>query len=331
MDARQESEVNVAAQHKRPRPGSATREMLKLHRRTMVLDGRLYTVISLRPGSDIRFSTNYFHNTWHVLSDWRGARILARLLWGLSYQRRPGTLIVIDPEHLDPNPFDATPADPVVLVPADLTVFSQAAARELHKRLPFRTRSEGTVRWQTFGLKPAVEQLCAWRERGPGERNSYYYPQPTGWMRVDRIGGLITMYGAADQLRDWAVCLARLGTYARYGTDYLYLDYPEVNGEVQIFRQYRSEVAIAQAARAEVLEQRAAIAAERAALADGAARPGAAERKLLGESGFAVDPEEPTADDVADEVTTGDLEPAIWSHAATVRRRRRSAARSDAR
>ena len=44
-----------------------------------------------------------------------------RLLWGLAYTRRPGTLVVLDLPFLDPNPFDAEPADPVVLVPDDLT------------------------------------------------------------------------------------------------------------------------------------------------------------------------------------------------------------------
>src|SRR5215467_6778077 len=103
-------------------------DRLKLHRRLMRLDGRDYTVITLRPGTDARFSTNYFHDTWHVLSDWHGARLLGRLLWGLAYQRVPGTLVLIDRPFLDPNPFDAEPADPIVLVPARLTTLAGPAA-----------------------------------------------------------------------------------------------------------------------------------------------------------------------------------------------------------
>ncbi|MGY4099205.1 hypothetical protein ACW2Q0_06545 [Nocardia sp. R16R-3T] len=137
----------MAAQYKRPRPGSAADHMAKLHRRTMVLDGRVHTVLALRAGSDFRFATNYFHETWHVLSDWRGARMLARLLRGLAYRRRPGTLVIIDPAHLDPNPFDAALSDPIVLVPADLTVFTRAATVALRRRLPFRDGSQGPVRW----------------------------------------------------------------------------------------------------------------------------------------------------------------------------------------
>ncbi|MFQ6396036.1 hypothetical protein ACLMAJ_21510 [Nocardia sp. KC 131] len=268
----------MAAQDKRPRRGSAADEMLKLHRRTMVLDGRVYTVISLRPGSDFRFSTNHFHDTWHVLSDWRGARVLARLLWGLAYQRRSGTLIVIDPEHLDPNPFDAAPADPIVVVPSERTVFTRAAAVALRRQLPFRQRSEGTVRWQTFGLRQAVDELREWRALGPGERIWPHRDRSAVPAWVDRLGGLVTIFGAPDQLRSWATDLATLGTYATDGMDYTYLDEADYTGEVQIFRQYRRKVSLASQARAEVL-----------ARADGDAE---------------------------------ELDRAIWSQAATIRRRR---------
>ncbi|MEU6751036.1 hypothetical protein ABZ914_32875, partial [Spirillospora sp. NPDC046719] len=97
---------------------------MKLHRRTLRLGGREHTVIGLRPATKAGFSTNLFHETWHVLSDQHGARVLARLLWGLAYQSRPGTLLVIDRPFLTPTPFDADPADPIVLVPAWHTPFT---------------------------------------------------------------------------------------------------------------------------------------------------------------------------------------------------------------
>nr|WP_245367182.1 hypothetical protein [Nocardia goodfellowii] len=244
----------------------------------MVLDGRVYTVLTLRPGSDFRFATNRFHQTWHVLSDWRGARVLARLLWGLSYQRRPGTLVVIDPAHLDPNPFDAAPSDPIVLVPSELTVLTQAAATALRRRLPLRDKSQGTVRFQTFGLRPRVAKVHAWRSR-PEARNAYHWPLPTGYTRIERVGGMLAIFGSPSRMRDWASDLATLGDHVHYDMDYLYLD-ERADGEVQIFRQYRREVNIARQARAEVLSS--------------SSGGGAA----LGQ------------------------EPEIWSHGATVRRRR---------
>jgi hypothetical protein len=69
----------------RPRPHAATRiaDGMKLHRRELRLDGRWYTVVTMRPGTDARFSTNRHHGTWHVLSDWHGARLLGLnpLIW----------------------------------------------------------------------------------------------------------------------------------------------------------------------------------------------------------------------------------------------------------
>ena len=47
-----------------------------------------------------------------MLSDRHGARPVARLLSGLSYQARPGTILMIDRPFLAPTPFDADPADP---------------------------------------------------------------------------------------------------------------------------------------------------------------------------------------------------------------------------
>jgi hypothetical protein len=246
----------VAVTHKRPRPGSAanTGSILKLHRRRTVLDGRPYTVVTMRPDADVRFSTNRFHDTWHVLSDWRGARMLGRLLWGLSYQRGEGTLVLIDRPHLDPNPFDATPADPIVLLPTYLTVLTQQAARQLRQRLPLCDSPEGTVRWRTHGLdlrlarEKELHAQPGWRDLQP------YEPQPPGWNAVERIGGLIVLAAGAQGLRRWAARIVELGTWSYYGMDYTYLC--RADGEVQVFRQYRREVGVACQARQEVLETR---------------------------------------------------------------------------
>ncbi|MFI5717028.1 hypothetical protein [Nocardia sp. NPDC051750] len=240
----------MATRTSRPRRVAATDELLKLHRRVMLLDGRVYTVISLRPDTDFRFSTNRFHDTWHVLSDWRGARVLARLLWGLSYQRRPGTLVVIDARHLDPNPFDSAPADPIVLVPSDRTVFTRKTAAALSRRLPLRGRPDGTVRWQTFGLPAAVAALEEWREQMFAGSAGYLRP-PAGQCRIDRFGRLLVLAGSAEWLRDWAVGVARLGDAESSDMDYAYLD-ETGDGEVQVFRQYRRMVGAARRARAEL-------------------------------------------------------------------------------
>src|SRR5689334_8165802 len=104
----QGQEVDVP-RHADARPGSsrAAGPVLKLHRRVVRLGGHDHTLLTLRPVAQVRFSTNFFHGTWHILSDGHGAQVLARLLWGLSYQARPGTIVLLDEANLDPNPFDA--------------------------------------------------------------------------------------------------------------------------------------------------------------------------------------------------------------------------------
>lgn len=240
----------MTARNSRPRRVAATDGQIKLHRRMMVLDGRVHTAITLRPGTDFRFSSNRFHDTWHILSDWRGARLLARLLWGLSYQRRHGTFVLIDTRHLDPNPFDGAPADPIALVPTDRTVFTRRSATALSRKLPLRGRPDGTVRWRTFGLDPAVAEVEARRERmfaGAGE----YWAPPGGRCRIDRFGRVLVIAGSAQWLRDWAVSVARLGKDSCPDMDYTYLD-DGGDGEVQVFRQYRRMVESARQARAEL-------------------------------------------------------------------------------
>ena len=237
----------------RPRPHAATRivDRLTLHRRLLWLDGRQYTVVTLRPGTDARYSTNFFHGTWHILSDWHGARLLGRLLWGLAYQRVPGTLVLIDRPLLDPNPFDAEPADPIALVPARLTHLPSNAARALRRQLPLRTPPDGSVCWWTHGLDAAVAARRAQRDRPPGAWRAPWI-RPHGWQeRVDRVGGLVTLVAVAEVLKDYAVHIHTLGDHHHRGMDYAELDWP--NGEVQIFRDYRRRVSAARVARREVL------------------------------------------------------------------------------
>jgi DNA-binding transcriptional ArsR family regulator len=206
------------------------RDRLRLHRYLLRLDGREYTVITPGPGTGVGFSTNRYHDTWHVLSDLRGAQLLARLLWGLAYQRIPGTLVVIGPPLLDPNPFDAEPADPIALVPAVLTPLRAQAARQLRHRLPLGMPA-GTVRWHTPGLAPAVTACRGERDRPRGQRP--WYPPPGAGHRIDRVGGVLVLAATAQELKSWAVAVAQLGDWLLEGMDYTGLNGTErASGEI---------------------------------------------------------------------------------------------------
>ncbi|MDL4820704.1 hypothetical protein [Actinomadura opuntiae] len=233
----------------RPANARGAGDGMKLHRRTVRLGGRDHTVIGLRPGTRVRFSTNRFHETWHVLSDQHGARVLARLLWGLAYQSRPGTLLVIDRPFLVPTPFDADPADPIVLVPAWHTPFTGATARGLARRLPLRRPPDGTVRWRTHGLDGALADPRAWfRGRPPAE-----WPERGG---VKRVHGLIALLPARPvEALAWAVQAGWLDAANPHGVDHDYLggQCRSASGEIQIFRDFHRLVSVARRARADVL------------------------------------------------------------------------------
>jgi hypothetical protein len=185
-----------------PGISESTGGRLRLHRYLLRLDGREYTVITPRPGRGVGFSINRYHDTWHVLSDLRGAQLLARLLWVLAYQRVPGTLVVTGPPLLDPNPFDAEPADPIALVPAVLTPLRAQAARQLRHRLPL-VMPAGTVRWHTPGLTPAVTACRGERESPRGQRP--WYPPGAGH-RIDRVGGVLVLAATATGAEKLGSC-----------------------------------------------------------------------------------------------------------------------------
>ncbi|MGK5551068.1 hypothetical protein ACSNOI_05585 [Actinomadura kijaniata] len=235
----------------RPANARAAADGMKLHRRTLRLDGRAHTVVGLRPETAVRFSTNLFHGTWHVLSDRHGARLLGRLLWGLAYQSRPGTLVVIDREFVAPTPFDADPGDPIVLVPAWETPFTGKVARDLKARLPLTGAPDGTVRWRTHGLDAALADEDAWWARQPGS-----WEWDGG--RVRRANGMVVLGPSSPaEARNWGVVAARLDPHNPHGMDYEYLgrwDHGQ-DGEIQIFRHFHRMVSVARRARAEVLRR----------------------------------------------------------------------------
>jgi hypothetical protein len=248
---------------KRQRPGNAEDlgDGMKLHVRSVEAAGRRYRLVTLRPGTRAAFSTNRFHHTWHILSDLDGARLLARLLWGLSYQRLPGTMVLVHGEHLFPTPFDADPSDPILLTSGHLTPFDRRSLRELRDRLAHLGNPDQTIRWRTFGLDLALKDPRTWFEanRLPPDWSG----RVTGlWSRerMDRCGGFLCYNAPAVILRRQAICIH--GMHVRPGIhnemDYHYLalggGFPPA-GEVQIFENYRTRLSSAAVARREVLAE----------------------------------------------------------------------------
>jgi len=252
---------------KRPhqRHRDALGSSMKLHLRELTIGKTTYRIVTLRPGTRVTFSTNFFHETWHLVSDMRGARMLARLLWGLSYQRRPGTMVMVHGEHLAPTPFEAERSDPFLLLPAHLTHLNGEDFRQLKRQLIRLGPPSGSIRWMTFGLDVALQN----NGRDPSSVNAERMWLQQGnhqgmWMqeRMVRCGGFICYSAPAPILRRQSLHIHSLrvteGNYANE-MDYHFLAECSSkqswygDGEVQIFANYHERVAAATEARRQLL------------------------------------------------------------------------------
>jgi hypothetical protein len=228
---------------------------LKVHLRVVDIAGVTYRVASLRPATRVRFSSNYFHETWHILVGSDGADLLARILWGLAFQRQPGTLFLIDQPHLVATPFEADPADPIAIVPAGMTPVDRdrmGALRRALRRAPVRT-----IRWHTFGLERALVD-----ERD--ELGALWYRREHAGLRrrerMSRIAGVVCFTSPPALLRASACGVAWLAQGRRDG--YLPLaahtrDRWCPDGEVQLLPGFAADVAAAAVARREIIGDRA--------------------------------------------------------------------------
>lgn len=231
-----------------------TRTRLKVHRRAVVLAGRKTTLLRLRPSTKERFATNHFHETWHILSDPSGAHLLGQLCWALSYQRQPGTIIVLDEPELVRNPFDADPSNTIVVSSAMLGPFSGPMAEALRANHRRPQTSQGTVVLQTPGLAATVKDPDAFWEL---EEQAYWRSderRSRTW--IDRINGCVVLAAPPAMLRAWGVWLCQLGEHLRNGSDDAYLDWPNSTGEVQAFPDFAQRVSRAAMMRARLFPGR---------------------------------------------------------------------------
>ncbi|MCU0686355.1 MAG: hypothetical protein MUF34_29595 [Polyangiaceae bacterium] len=232
----------------------------KLHLRVETIGRRAYRIASLRSGCGATYSTNYYHETWHVLCNPPGAATFARLLWGLSFQKQPGTLVCIHGQHLRPTPFDADPSDPIVLVPTALTPVIADDLRALRERLRRPSREGTRINWPTFGLDLALAERAeayetTWRAR------RWEWQRDGDRLDVRRAGGCVVMAGPACALREAALGVHRMATR---GTVYSGQNAIELGargkrgphsspGEVQMFDRYHPMLSEAAEARRRVL------------------------------------------------------------------------------
>ena len=213
-------------------------DQTKLHRFTTRLDGKPFTILTPRPSQSSNFATNYFHETWHIISDVSGARFLSEVFWWLSYHRAENTVVVIDEAKLAPSPFDADPSSPIAVFNTDTTHLSRAATGELRNIIRRKPKSEGTVKVSNHSFtelaKPTNFDLVNhWEKR---ERQFHL---------TDRVNGIIRVAANRERLRWWSQWVYGLGNRWYRGSDHRYLEgnrWEHPQGEVQIFRSFTAMV-----------------------------------------------------------------------------------------
>ena len=233
---------------------------LKLHLRLCELPGYTYRVLSLRPSCGARFSNNLVDERWHLLTDLGGAAILARLWWGLSYQRHAGTILALHGEHIVETPFEADPA-----LPCLFTVANSPASASFDE-----TRLDGLRRWlrkpgppvtsvklQIFGMAAAIERRNDSSERFALDDDEWE-PQ---WRRerMSKRAGFLCYTAPPQILRAQALSVHGLAHWMHLGSNshhlaegprYLRERLHPPEGRIQIFSDFTERVAAARIARA---------------------------------------------------------------------------------
>lgn len=218
--------------------------MLKLHLRVLELHRKTLRLVSLRPQLGVRFSSNHYHDTWHILAGVDGGAVLARLLWGLAFQRQPGTMILIDGDHLVSTPFDGDAGDPILLIPEELTHVDVDDLRALVLRLRRAPPAPTTIRWDTHGMATAAEE--------PGHRSAWRRPRDPMWQRerMSRRAGYVCYTAPRAVLRARALEVAGMGSdgYLPLASDAHACGF-HYDGEIQTVPGFAAKVEAARAAR----------------------------------------------------------------------------------
>ena len=237
-------------------------DRMKMHLRSVATRAARLQILSLRPRTDVTYSNNYFHDTWHVLSDVCGAKLFARLLWGMSFQRRPGTAFLLFGEHIAATPFEADSSSPILIFKSGAFPDDSATLRSLQRQMNRWGPSNKTIRWHTFGLADAVQLDTKVRARewsvDDSRDDGLYHSQQTHLWRSERMfrrSGLLCYTAPPSIMRLRARSVYRLNP-ASFGMDYCYLadsnDMHHAQGEVQIFADYHERCVAAREARAQI-------------------------------------------------------------------------------
>ena len=155
-----------------------------------------------------RFATTEYHESLLVLCDADGVDLLGRLSWAMAFQTRPRTILLIDLPLIAPDPFGASPSEPIVIVNSEYEPPSAAALDALRAMLPLTDESLGSVRLMTAGFDRAVADVDHfWNQE---RANDPELKQHVNARWVERVSGVVVLAAPTPVLRQWAVRLTEV-------------------------------------------------------------------------------------------------------------------------
>lgn len=212
----------------------------KLHLRVRQLGGQELRLLTLRPGTDLQLANNSYHETWHLLTDNEGSRQLAHLLWAMSFQQKPGTVLLLDAPFVVPTPFDADRSRPVLVVLSELGGLGHPALEALQAARHGLGPPDTSVRIDTHGLLAEAASLPRHLRREARETVRVR----SGFLEYCADRASLRM--AARMAHRLRACEDRpthieLGDHAHHARE----------GELQLYQDFRARVKIAARLRSE--------------------------------------------------------------------------------
>ncbi len=187
---------------------------LRVHRRSLYLDGANWTIFSPRPHEVVRLATGVAEEHVYLCANAHSLEVLAQGLWAMAYQHHERTLFLFDRSLMVPNPETGDTSRPVVIANSALGSLPATMLDELRTRLPLDGPSEGTVKLRTAGLDRALADPDAFVTREAGEEDAIAWT-PAGWDEwVKREAGLVTVCAPPPVLRGYARATGEFGSFS---------------------------------------------------------------------------------------------------------------------
>ncbi|MBK5287850.1 MAG: hypothetical protein JJE46_05215 [Acidimicrobiia bacterium] len=187
---------------------------LRVHRRSLYLNGANWTIFTPRPNEAVRLATGVTDETVSLYANAQSLEFLGQCLWAMAYQRHERTVFLFDRPVMIPNPTTGDLSRPVVVANTALGPVPAAMLDGLRPQLPLEGPTDGTIKLRTAGLDRALADPAGFATREAAEEDAIAWT-PSDWDQwVKREAGLVTVHAPAPVLRAYARATAEFGSFS---------------------------------------------------------------------------------------------------------------------